>query len=109
MWIFARSHDKGASVSVRILGGWSFGRAQRLVPKGILSNLPDRTALFKDGAGRRINLFAILRLIQILGRYLVAACMHKFAPRVNRTKMFDNAPYPTLVLMRSQTHLLDVR
>jgi hypothetical protein len=85
MWIFARSHDKGASVSVRILGGWSFGRAQRLVPKGILSNLPDR--IFKDGAGRRINLFAIMRLIQILGPYLVATCMRKFTPRVNRTKM----------------------
>jgi hypothetical protein len=56
-------------------------------PKGILNNLPDRIALFKDGAGRRINLFAIMRLIQILGPYLVAACMRKFTPRVNRTKM----------------------
>jgi hypothetical protein len=105
MWIFARSHDKGACVSVLILGGWSWpGRR----PKGILNNLPDRIALFKDGAGRRINLFAIMRLIQILGPYLVAACMRKFTPRVNRTKMFDNAPYPTLVVMRSQSYLLDV-
>jgi hypothetical protein len=34
MWIFARSHDKGACVSVLILGGWSFGRASVLFRTG---------------------------------------------------------------------------